>query len=457
MNYKIIPLIVLLPAFQSYIKPNKKDIKPNILFLLADDLGYGELGSYGQQVIQTPVLDSLAKNGLRFTQFYAGNTVCSPSRACLMTGKHSGHVSIRGNAGYSDNNKWVRVPLKMDEVIIPQMLKTAGYQTAFIGKWHLDDPSDLSTWAFARGFDYSVQVQWGKGYNENVHWIDNKRDSIVYDKLKYDCIDAFRTNILLDYLDKKDNSKPFFLFMSYRIPHAREQFIRDTTLYADKGWPETERVHAARITLLDREIGRVINRLKEKGELENTLIIFTSDNGAHAEGGHDSRFFESTAGLRGHKRDLYEGGIRVPLIVNWKGTVQPGRKSDYLGAYWDMMPTFAELAGIEALQQTDGISFLPEIMGKQQQQHDYLYWEFQLDGSWNKLINGGFRQAVRKGDWKAVRYGIHANTELYNLKSDPFETQDLAKEHLELVLEMNQLFKKSHADTEFYPFGGVLK
>lgn len=457
MNYKIIPLIVLIPMLQSFSKPEGKDSKPNILFLLADDMGYGELGSYGQREIQTPVLDSLAKNGLRFTQFYAGNTVCSPSRASLLTGKNSGHATIRGNAGYFAGNRWDRVPLKNDELNLAEMMKTAGYQTAFIGKWHLDTPDDLSTWAFARGFDYSVQVQWGKGYNEDIHWIDNKRDSMVYNKHKDDCIDAFRTNILLDYLDKKDNSKPFFLFMSYRTPHAREQFIRDTTLYAGKGWPENERVHAARITMLDREIGRVINRLKEKGELENTVVIFTSDNGAHNEGGHNHKFFESTGGLRGYKRDLYEGGIRVPLIVYWKGTVQPGKKSGYVGAFPDLMPTFAELAGIKKPQQTDGISFLPEILGRKQQQHDYLYWEFQLDGSWNKLVDGGFRQAVRKGDWKAVRYGLHSNTELYNLKSDLFETNDQAKKHPELVIEMNHLFDASHTDTEFFPYGGILK
>lgn len=434
--------------------------QPNILLLLADDLGYGELGCYGQKVIQTPALDSLAKNGLRFTQFYAGNTVCSPSRASLITGKHSGHATIRGNAGYMGNGKWDRVALKKDEITFAEMLKTAGYQTAFFGKWHVDDPNDLSTWAFARGFDYSVQPQWpspfwGINYNEDVHWIDNKRDSVVYDPEKYDCIDAFRTNLLIDYINQKDKTKPFFVFMSYRTPHTREQYIRDKELYADKGWPENERIHAARITLLDKQIGRVINHLKETGQLENTIILVTSDNGPQNEGGHDHEFFDSNRELRGYKRDLYEGGIRVPLIVYWKDKLSPGRVSDHIAAFWDVMPTLAELAGIDVPKQTDGISFLPEILGNSQQAHDYLYWEFQMDGSWQTLPNGGFRQAIRKGNWKGVRYGISCKTELFDLNSDISETNNLADQHTEVVEEINRLFKEAHQDTEYFPYGGV--
>lgn len=434
--------------------------QPNILLLLADDLGYGELGCYGQKVIQTPALDSLAANGLRFTQFYAGNTVCSPSRASLICGKHSGHSTIRGNAGYMGNGKWDRVALKKDEITFAEMLKTAGYQTAFFGKWHVDDPNDLSTWAFARGFDYSVQPQWaspfwGINYNEDVHWIDNKRDSIVYDQEKYDCIDAFRTNLLIDYINQKDKTKPFFVFMSYRTPHTREQYIRDKQLYKDKGWSENERIHAARITLLDKQIGRVVNHLKETGELENTIILVTSDNGPQNEGGHDYEFFDSNRELRGFKRDLYEGGIRVPLIVYWKDKVSPGRVSDHIAAFWDVMPTLADLAGIVAPEQTDGISFLPEILGKLQQQHDYLYWEFQMDGSWQTLPNGGFRQAIRKGNWKGVRYGTSSNTELYDLSLDISEKNNLADKYPEVVEDINRLFKEAHQDTDYFPFGGV--
>jgi arylsulfatase A-like enzyme len=455
--------LFLFSFFLQSFTPNNavKEIKqPNILLLLADDMGYGEVGVYGQKIIQTPILDDLANSGIRFTQFYSGNTVCSPSRASLLTGRHPGHVSIRGNAGYFGDGKWDRIPLKKDETTIAEMLKMAGYQNAFIGKWHVDAPNDLSTWAFARGFDHSIQVQWsssfgGKKFDEEVHWINGMRDSVVYNPEQYDCIDAFRTNLAIDYLNHKDDSKPFFLFMSYRIPHGREQYIRDTKMYADKGWSENERIHAARITLLDREIGRLIQKLDDDDELSNTMVIFTSDNGPQHEG-HDHEFFNSNGELRGYKRDLYEGGIRVPMIVYWKDKVKHGRVSDHVGAFWDFMPTFAELAGART-PETDGQSFFPEILGQTQKKHSHLYWEFQLDGTWNPLYDGGFRQAVRKGNWKAVRYALDTDTELYNLATDISETKNLAKDYPKIVTEMNLLFNDCHTENIYFPFGGVKK
>ena len=438
---------------------DKEDSKPNVLLLLADDLGYGELGCYGQKQIKTPVLDSLAKKGVRFTQFYAGNAVCAPSRASLITGKHPGHCTIRGNAGLYKEQQWDRVPLKKEEATIGEVMKTAGYQTAFIGKWHVEHPNDLSTWAFARGFDFAVQPQWsspqgGDQYDERVHWINNKEDSLVYDAQKYDCIDVFRTNIAIDYLKKKKEDQAFFLFMSYRIPHARENYIRDTLLYANKNWPETERIHAARITLLDSEIGRLLNYLERTGELDNTLVLFTSDNGAHGEGGHSHAFFQSTGQLRGYKRDLYEGGIRVPALAYWKGKIQAGSTSNHMAAFWDIMPTLTDLTGTQKPKQTDGISFLPEMLNQEQKKHDYLYWEVQLKGKRAKL-NGGYRQALRKGEWKAVRYGINNLTELYNLKLDPFEQKNLAKEYPQKVDTLNSLLKEAHTETDHFPYGGL--
>jgi len=434
--------------------------KTNILFLLADDLGYGELGSYGQETIKTPVLDNLAKQGMRFTDFYAGTSVCSPSRAVLMTGKHAGHATIRGNNGIYEHDKWDRVALRKDEVTLGEMLQDAGYQTGFIGKWHLGNPNDESTWAMNRGFDFAVQEQWssrfgGREFDEKVHWVNDNRDTVRYEQDKYDCIDVFRTNFAMDFLDRKDDTKPFFLFMSYRIPHGHERYIRNKELYSEHGWEEKERRHAAKITLLDGQIGRLLKRIEEDGELDNTLVLFTSDNGAHHEG-HDHLFFESTGGLRGFKRDMYEGGIRTPFIAVWANKIQPSTVSDHQGAFYDFMPTFAEIAGVESPAK-DGISILPELTGKKQATHDYLYWELQLDG-WNrKMPKGGFRQAIRKGDWKAVRYGAESPIELYNLKEDINETTNIADDHPEIVEEMQALLKSSRTETEGFPFGGKVQ
>ncbi|XMO85915.1 arylsulfatase [Algibacter sp. AS12] len=431
--------------------------KPNIVLLLADDMGYGELGSYGQKEIKTPFLDSLASQGMRFTDFYAGTSVCSPSRAVLMTGIHTGHVSIRGNKGKFEK-KWGRVPLRKTEVTLAEMLKGAGYQSAMIGKWHLGVPEDMSTWAKGRGFDYAVQEQWGisaKGneIDERVHWVNNNQDSILYDYTKYSCLDEFRTNFALDYLEnKKEDDKPFFMYMSYRIPHAHEYFIKHNTLYAEKGWPEEERNHAARITMFDGQVRRLFNLLKTKGELENTIILFSSDNGPQKEN-HDPLFFESSGGLKGHKRDLYEGGIREPMFAYWKGKINAGTTTDHPSTFYDVMPTFAEIAGVEAPKQTDGISFLPELLNKKQAKHNHLYWEIQ-EGRNEK----GFRQATRKGKWKAVRYGDSYKTELYDLDNDINETNDISSKYPEILEKMNAILKKESVKIEHYPnSGGIFK
>ncbi|MFI0429264.1 arylsulfatase [Mariniflexile sp. HMF6888] len=440
-------------------KESNSEKKPNIVFLLADDMGYGELGSYGQKIIRTPFLDSLASQGMRFTDFYAGTSVCSPSRAVLMTGLHTGHVTIRGNAGRI-NGSWNRVPLKKSEKTIGEMLQEAGYQTAMIGKWHLGVPEDISTWAKSRGFDYAVQEQWGtnnKGdeIDERVHWVNNNRDSVFYNYNNYKCLDEFRTNFALDYLDDKSTDKPFFLYMSYRIPHAHEFFLSETDLYADKiqEWPEIERRHAARITMLDSQIRRLFNKLIEIGELDNTLIIFSSDNGPHKENYHDDLFFKSSGGLKGKKRDMYEGGIRVPMIAYWKGKISKNAVSDHQATFYDVMPTLAEVANTTIPHRIDGISFMPELIGKPQKQHDFLYWEIQEGPSIE-----GFSQAVRKGKWKAVRRGDNYHTELYNLTEDLFEKNDISSQHPEIVEKANALFKSESEESEHFQYsGGVFR
>lgn len=437
--------------------------QPNILFLLADDLGYGELGCYGQEIIETPVLDNLALQGMRFTDFYAGNAVCSPSRAVLLTGKSSSFNTIRGNSGSYSDDRWMRVALKKDEITMAEMLRKAGYQTGFVGKWHLDDPNDISTWAYNRGFDFAVQEQWGSRfggiqYDEQMHWINGKQDSVYYHVNEWECKDEFRTNLAFNYLDKIDSEKPFFLFMSYRAPHGHEFTIGNNKLYRDNDWPEAERLHASKITLLDKQIGRMLTKLDEMGELDNTLIIFTSDNGPHKEGrGHNPKFFKSAGKLKGIKRDMYEGGIRVPMIAYWKGKITADISTKHMAGFQDLMPTFAEVAGVKIPEQSYGISILPVLKGEKQDKHENLNWEFQLDG-WNrKMPDGGFRQSARIDNWKGVRYGTNMETELYNLDDDISETKNLANEHPEIVQKMNAVFENNRSETTGFPYGGVVQ
>ena len=435
----------------------------NIVLLLADDLGYNELGSYGQTVIETPELDRLAAQGMRFTDFYAGNAVCSPARAVLLTGKSATNVAIRGNAGFFGNDRWEGVALDRDEFTLGEMMKGAGYQTAFVGKWHLDNPDDVETWAWGHGFDYAVQEQWsarfgGREFPPQRLWVNGDQEYVPYDYRQYDGKDHFRTDFAFEFLESMDRDRPFFLFMSYRAPHSFEGPLRDTELYADRGWPEIERVHAAKITLLDRQVGRLLNKLEEMGELDNTLVLFTSDNGAHfAAGGHDLEFFDSNGVLRGGKRDLYEGGVRVPLIAYWQGRVEAGATTGHISAFQDLMPTFADIAGIETPEQSDGVSFLPLLLGEEQREHESLNWEIQLSGWFQTLPDGGFRQSARMGEWKAVRYGVDSATELYNLNQDISESNDVADDHPEIVETMNRLFESARTDTPGFPYGGVVQ
>ncbi len=454
-------LALIFTACQNQPKEKAKPTKPNILFLLADDMGYGELGCYGQETIQTPVLDNLAKQGMRFTDFYAGNAVCSPSRAVLLTGKSSSFNTIRGNSGHYSDDRWMRVALKKDEITLAEMLREAGYQTGFVGKWHVDNPNDISTWAYNRGFDFAVQEQWGSRfggtqYDEQMHWINGKQDSVYYHVNEWECKDEFRTNLAFDYLDKIDSEKPFFLFMSYRAPHGHERSIGNNELYMDKGWPAKERLHAAKITLLDKQIGRMLKKLEQMGELENTLVLFTSDNGPHHEG-HDHEFFNSNGELKGFKRDVYEGGIRVPLIAFWKGKITTDITTNHMAGFQDLMPTFAEVAGIEIPEQSNGISILPVLKGKKQLQHESLNWEFQLDGWGRKMLDGGFRQSARIDNWKGVRYGISSEIELYYLDTDISELNNVAGEHPEIVQKMNQIFEKERSETSGFPYGGFVQ
>ncbi|MGA0899030.1 MAG: sulfatase-like hydrolase/transferase [Luteolibacter sp.] len=420
--------------------------RPNILLLLADDLGYGELGCYGQEVIRTPNIDRLAGKGMRFTQFYAGSSVCAPSRAVLMTGKQVGRLNIRGNYSLVADQVWGRVALKKENMTVAEMLRGTGYQTAFIGKWHLGVPQHVNTWAAGRGFEYAVQEQWGEKaeggkFDVREHWVNGREDSIFYDYTQHDCLDAFRTELALKFLDEqRDADRPLFLFMSYRTPHAHEFDLRKNTLYHEHGWPEIQRQHAARITMLDEQVQRLLDKLETMGELENTLILFTSDNGPTEENNFDSNQFRSSGGLRGIKRDMYEGGIRVPLIAVWPGRIHPGRTCGQPAAFYDIMATCADAAGIDAPADTDGLSLMPMMQGAESTQHEHLYWELQVS-----FETENHRQGVRLGDWKGIRYGVGGPLELYNLASDPQETRDVAAEHPERLKAIERLMRsESH-------------
>lgn len=454
----------LIVSFLIVSCSQKNDTRPNIVLLLADDLGYNELGSYGQKIIKTPHIDSLAKKSMMFTDFYAGSTVCSPSRAVLLTGKSSSHVSIRGNAAYKRDSIWRQIALDKNEYTLGEMFKEAGYQSAFIGKWHLDTADQPETWAFSHGFDFAAQEQWGGStdkYKNPGLWLNGNEEQLPYDFNKHDCKDAFYTDTAFKFLEEKSNEKPFFLFMSYRAPHSFEGPIRDTLWYSKEDWPKVEQAQAAKITLQDQQVGRLLEKLESMNELDNTVVLYTSDNGAHFNhdnvNGHQLEFFDSNGNLRGGKRDLYEGGLRVPLIVYWKNKIIPGSKTNHISGFRDIMTTFAEVIGIKKPSHNTGISFLPTLLNQKQKKHEFLNWEFQLSGSFQELPDGGFRQSVRLGDFKAVRYGINSKTEVYNLKEDESETNDIANLHPKIVEKAEQIFLSERSDTFGFPYGGVVQ
>ncbi|HXK59904.1 MAG TPA: arylsulfatase, partial [Acidobacteriota bacterium] len=373
--------------------------QPNIVLILADDLGYGDLGCYGQKRIKTPNLDRLAAEGIRFTQAYAGSTVCAPSRCCLMTGLHTGHARTRGNRSPD-------LPLRPEDVTVTELLKKGGYRTGLFGKWSLGELGSTG-YPLRKGFDewfgYFSQLHAHNYYPE--HLLDQEtayllRGNFGAKRTEY-APDLF-TERALKFVENRDD-RPFFLHVCYTYPHANNEMGRDTgdgmqtpshEPYDAEDWPQPEKGFAAMITRMDRDVGRILDALKARGVDRNTLVIFASDNGPHREGGHDPNFFSSSGPLRGIKRDLYEGGIRVPALAWWPGTIRGGQVSDQVWAFWDVLPTLAELAGVQAPSGLDGRSIVPALLGKELPQHEFLYWEFH---------EGRFAQAVRFGDWKAVR------------------------------------------------------
>ena len=432
-------------------KVTKLPKKPNIIYILADDLGYGDVGCYGQKNIKTPHLDKMAKEGIRFTQSYSGSTVCAPSRSCVLTGKHTGHTTLRGNGSGS-------VPKDPKDIILPQMLKPAGYHSAMIGKSGLSSNEVVPGLAAQKGFDhffgylshtdahfYYPPHLWRNG--KQVKYPKNKKHSGSH----YSTIET--CDEVLQYIeDQKDG--PFFLHYACQIPHvslrSTEKFMK---MYRGKfnepdrkqHWhysyqKEPMATHAAMVSHLDDNVGLILAKLKELGLDKNTLVIFSSDNGPTNEGQHLIDDFDSNGPLRGGKRDLYEGGIRVPTIAYWPGVIKPNQTSDLINASWDLVPTACELAGVKAPENIDGISMVPELTGKgKQKAHDFLYWEFHERGG---------KLAVRMGKWKAVANSVKSKKELvielYDLEKDLSEKNNIASSHPEVVAKALKIMKAQH-------------
>lgn len=431
---------------------------PNIILIVADDLGYGDLGSYGQQQIQTPALDRMAGEGMRFTQFYAGSTVCAPSRSVLMTGKDTGHTRVRGNA----SGETIKQSLRAEDVTLAEVAQQADYQTALVGKWGLGEINEPG-FPLDQGFDYFF------GYLNQVHahnyypeflWRNRdtvrlgnevKRSNKTYSSFvggyatkKVDYSHDLFAEEALAFVEENQQDR-FFLCLTLTIPHANNEAGRQgmevpkvDEEYADKDWPEVQQNGAAMITRMDRDVGRLLSALQEYGIDENTLVLFTSDNGPHREGGYDPDFFDANGPLRGTKRDLYEGGIRVPLIARWPGHVPAGTTSNHISYFGDMMATFANLMDVPAPDSLQSISLVPTLLGhpEEQRPHNYLYWEFYEQGS---------RQAVRVGNWKGIRQPMFTGpVELYNLETDLGEENNVAEENPDVVAELERVMNRAH-------------
>jgi len=452
---------------------------PNIVFCLADDLGYAEVGCYGQKRIKTPNIDRLAAEGMKFTQAYCGNAVCAPSRCCLLTGKHPGHAYIRSNGNpkhlqhLAPKYGWEypgQNPIPDSEVTIAEMLKQKGYATAAIGKWglgHFGTTGDPNKQGFDLFYGYNCQVHahnhyprflWRNRTKEKFPGNDRKLTGKTYSQ------DRFK-EVALEFL-RKNRDRPFFLYLPFAIPHLSIQVPEESLAQYKGKIPETPYKHrgylkhpfphagyAAMVSHMDRDIGTIMALLKKLGLDENTVVFFSSDNGPafNRLGGSDSEFFNSSGPLRGRKGRLYEGGIRVPFIARWSGHIKPGTTSDHLLAFWDVMPTLSELTGTTPPENTDGLSFAPTLLGKSEQQkrHDYLYWEFPGYGG---------QQAVRMGRWKGLRRNMlrrqnkhPLKIELYDLKNDIGEQQNVAEKHPDIVERLANIMAEAHTPSKLFP------
>jgi arylsulfatase A-like enzyme len=443
----------------------------NIIYILADDLGYGDLSILGQSHFETPHIDELARKGMIFTDHYSGSTVCAPSRASLLTGLHTGHAPVRGNLEWQPEGQY---PMPEDTFIIPQMLKAAGYTSGIFGKWGLGAPETSSEplrMGFDRFYGYNCQ-RIAHHYYPYFLWDDNLLE-VLWDNFGMEA-GTYAPDLIhqevLDFIEA-NQGQAFFCYYAIIQPHAemfaqerymkkyRGKFLPESSFigtdsgpsfrkHAYGSQPEGHAAFAAMVNCIDDYVGDIVAKLETLGIADNTLIIFTSDNGPHMEAGHDPAYFNSNGPFKGVKRDLYEGGIRVPMIATWPSQIEAGSITRHISAFWDVFPTFAEIAGQPIPENIDGISFLPTLLGEgEQAAHDYLYWEFHEKKG---------RQAVRKGNWKGVRYKVSISPdspiELYDLSADLGETKNLAEQYPEIAAELSNLMAKArseHPDPNF--------
>ena len=471
MEKKLLRLLSSGVAALPLVGCAEQENRPNVLFILADDLGYGDLSCLGQSHFETPNIDRLASEGVLFTQHYSGSPVSAPSRSVLLTGLHSGHTQIRGNKEMPGEGQQ---PLPSETYTLFDLFKGEGYATGLFGKWGLGYPGSDGTPA-KHGVDdfYGYNCQrYSHSYYPDHLWDNDTKVVLEGNKDRKD--GEYAPHLIhdqaLEFL-RANKKKPFFMVYASVLPHAElkapkedmDRFgdtfepeipfkgVDDGPYYRKGNYESQSRPHtafAAMVTILDRQVGELMAELEKLGVADNTIVVFTSDNGPHQEGGADPDFFDSNACWCGYKRDLYEGGIRVPFIVKWPGVTAEGERSEHLSAFWDFMPTMADVLDVELPVETDGISYLPELQGLDgQPEHDYLYWEFH---------EAGGRQAVRKGDWKAVVNNIKSGrkVELYNLSEDPSETNDLSESYPEKTAYMDSLMKVSHTPSESFPFPG---
>ena len=439
-----------------------KEVPMNVIYILADDLGYGDIGCYGQQKIKTPNIDRMAQEGMLFTQHYAGCTVSAPSRCSLMTGLHTGHSQIRGNMEIKPEGQQ---PMAADTYTLGKLMKSAGYTTGIFGKWGLGYPGSSSVpsnMGFDEFFGYNCQRQAHSYYPDHL-WHNN--DTVFLHENDNEGLQVYSQDLIHEQALKfiRDNKdKPFYAMLTYTLPHAElnlphdsiyrmyENAFEEVPYDGKMGYHPSEKPYAsfaAMVSRLDKYVGDVMAELKELGLDKNTIVIFTSDNGPHREGGANPDYFLSYGPLKGVKRDVYEGGIRVPMVAWCPDKIKAGVKNDHISAFWDVMPTLAELTGVALPETGDGISFLPTLFSKDgQKQHEYLYWEFHE-------LNG--REALRSGNWKLIRQPIVGETilELYDLSSDIHEDNNLAQQNPEKVKELEVLMDGARTESPLFNFG----
>lgn len=442
-------------------------MRPNIVYVLADDAGLADFGAFGGRLIQTPSIDRLASEGMRFDRHYAGSTVCAPSRSVLMTGKHSGHTRIRGNA---------RASLRAEDVTVAEVLQTQGYATALIGKWGLGDHASPGA-PDRKGFDHFFgYLDQGRAHRYYPEFLWRNREKTEYPgnpEVRTHYSHDEMTREALAFIERSQDG-PFFLYLAYTIPHAELDVPADSMApYHDAFDPETpftwwrhpldwsayhyrgqqtpKAAYAGMISRLDRDIGRILDRLEALGLDERTIVMFASDNGRATEGGSAAAFFRGDLPLRGTKRDYYEGGIRTPFVIHWPGTVAPGSATDHLSAFQDILPTFAELAGAPLPDDIDGISLAPTLLGEPERQvaHGHLYWE------WPGVAGRfGAAQAIRMGRWKLLRrkrWLRSPSVELYDLDADPREERDISADQPELVVDLIARMDREHLPSAEFP------